>query len=67
MTQKTEDHPARDWSFLEEARRASRFKAALERVRKIAETEPRFTPEQLAELAAVLTGAAAAEDQEPAA
>jgi hypothetical protein len=58
--QATETTPARDWGFLEEARRASRFKAARERVARIAETEPRFTPEQLEQLAGVFLAAAAA-------
>jgi hypothetical protein len=63
----TQDTPARDYGFLEDARRKSRFKAARERVTRIAETEPRFTPEQLAELAAIFTGAAARLAEETAA
>jgi hypothetical protein len=61
-----QDTPARDYAWLEDARRASRFKAALARVRTIAGTEPRFTAEQLTALAAVFTDAAqAAGDGEP--
>jgi hypothetical protein len=60
--------PPRDYSFLEDARRASRFKAALARARRIAETEPRFTAEQLEQIAAVFTSAGAdLAEQEPAA
>lgn len=72
MAQAVTESPPRDYAFLEDARRKSRFVAALARVRKIAETEPRFTAGQLAELAGVLTDAAAetagtAGEQEPAA
>jgi hypothetical protein len=73
-SQVTQAPPARDYSFLEEARRASRFKAALERVARIAETGPRFTDGQLEQLAAVFLAArgqgtqdTAERDQEPAA
>jgi hypothetical protein len=59
MDQVTQDAPARDYGFLEGARRLSRFKAARERVTKIAGTEPRFTATELAELAAIFTDAAA--------
>jgi hypothetical protein len=66
MAQTVTDPLARDYSFLEDARRKSRFTAALARARKMAEGEPRFTPDQLATLAAVFTGAAIAVSQEPA-
>jgi hypothetical protein len=64
--QVTETAPARDYSFLEEARRASRFKAALERVSKIAETGPRFTDDQLEQLAGVFLAARACSAPAPA-
>jgi hypothetical protein len=41
---------------LEDARRASRFKAAEERIRKIVDGAPKLTDEQLSKLAVLLHG-----------
>lgn len=51
---------AEQWRVRTEgARRQARYLASLERIRRIREAEPRFTPQQLADLAAELTGSAA--------
>jgi hypothetical protein len=44
----------------EVARRRARFKYAMDRVRKMAEGAPEFTPEELTELAAVFLARAGA-------
>ena len=58
MTQITDFPVPSGAQVTEVARRRARFKYAMDRVRKMAEGTPEFTPEELAELAAVFTAQA---------